>query len=102
MANIVSTWTGTLTGGKLTVNLFNDGRIFVSGYGNAKPTYTAIVTYWAAVPAVVGLTKTAFGLVCAAGLLPNGTDLTNIGTTVVGSTYITALLANAPAYFNPF
>ena len=92
----------TFSGGKLGVALFPDGSIFVSGYGCTKPTYRAMITYWAATPAVVGVTKTAFGLACAPALLPSTADLNTIGAAALGSTYINLLLANAPTYFPAF
>ena len=92
----------TFGGGKLGVALFPGGSIFVSGYGCTKATYRGLVTYWAATPAVVGVTKTAFGLVCAAGLLPTSGDLNTIGNAALGTTYINMLLAADYAYFPPY
>lgn len=92
----------TFGSGKVGIALFTDGRIFVSGYGCVKATHQALITFWAAVPAVVGLTRTPFGNTCSAALVPSAGDLTTIGNAALGATYINLLLANTPTYLPPF
>lgn len=101
-ATLLTVVYNTFGSGKVGIALFTDGSIFVSGYGCVKATHRASITYWAATPAVVGLTKTAFGNACSPALVPSAGDLTTIGNAALGSTYINLLLANAPNYLPTF
>ncbi len=84
----------TFANGDLHAAFYAGGLILLSGYNGVKPTYRAAVTYWAASPAIVGLTKTAFGLICAANLLPTAGDLNTIGAAILASSQLMTLLMN--------
>jgi hypothetical protein len=70
----------------------------VSAYGCKKATKTGLITYWATVPAVVGVTNTPFGAANAAdtNVMPSNTDLVTIQTAALAGAVITALLNGNP------
>ncbi|HEY8926407.1 MAG TPA: hypothetical protein VIU64_18625 [Polyangia bacterium] len=85
-------------GSKIGVAVFTDGRIFVSAYGCKKAVKTGLITYWAAAPAVVGVTNTPYGAANAgdSNVMPSAGDLNTIQTAALSGSVISALLAANP------